>query len=158
MHEPIKRHVEGYLSRPDGVPVEFTDHLLRCQPCREELAAMKAHSELVRSLRVPADIEPRPGFYARVVERIESQKQNSFWALFLEPAFGRRIAVAAFSLALLIGVYLFSMGPIDVGQPVTAERRQIVLPGEDQVAPVLGADEEQNRGAVLVNLVTYEEQ
>ena len=119
---------------------------------------MQAHSELLQVLRPAFEPEPRPGFYARVIDRIDAQRQNSFWALFLEPAFGRRIAVAAFTLAVLMGVYLFSMDPVSTVRPVTAERRQIVLPGEDQVAPVLGADEEQNRGAVLVNLATYEEQ
>lgn len=158
MHEPIERHVEDYLNRSGGVPPEFTTHLDRCEPCRRKLNAMQAQAELLHTLRPDRDVEPRAGFYARVIERIEAQRQSSFWNIFLEPAFGRRIAVAALSLALVMGAYLFSSESRDNARPATFQTRQMMLPGEDQVAPVLGADEEQDRGAVLVNLATYEDQ
>ncbi len=159
MHEPVERHVEDYMNRSGGVPPEFTAHLDRCEPCRRELNAMQAQAELLHTLRPARDVEPRAGFYARVIERIEAQKQNSLWSIFLEPAFGRRIAVAALSLALLMGVYLFSSESRENAHAgVFQTRQQIALPGEDRVAPVLGAGEEQDRGAVLVNLATYEDQ
>ena len=159
MHEPIERHVEEYLNQPGAASPEFMTHLERCEPCRREVNAMQAQAELLRILRPAQEIEPRPGFYARVLDRIEGQKQNSFWNIFLDPSFGRRIAVAALSLALLMGAYLVSSEPRGENEPaVVLARQQITLPGEDRVAPVLGADQEQDRGAVLVNLVTYEDQ
>ena len=159
MHEPIERHVEEYLNQPGAAPPEFTTHLERCEPCRREVSAMQAQAELLRILRPAQELEPRVGFYARVLDRIDGQKQNSFWNIFLEPSFGRRIAVAALSLALLMGAYLVSSEPRGESESrVALARQQITLPGEDRVAPLLTADRDQDRGAVLVNLVTYEDQ
>jgi len=159
MHEPIERHVEEYLNQPGSAPPEFITHLQRCELCRHEVSVMQAHAELLRMLRPVEELDPRAGFYARVLDRIDGQKQNSFWNIFLEPSFGRRIAVAALSLALLMGGYLVSSEPRGENQStVVLARQQITLPGEDRVAPVLGADQEQDRGAILVNLATYEDQ
>jgi hypothetical protein len=96
-----------------------------------------------------------------VLERIETQRQSSIWSIFLEPAFGRRLAVASAVFAVLMGLYLVGSEP--VGRPSIAQRgystpASAVLPGEDEPGPVLGADQDQDRGAVLVNLATYQEQ
>ena len=53
-------------------------------------------------------MEPRPGFYARVMERIEAQTPTSVFTLFFDSLFGRRIAMASLALALLLGVYVIS--------------------------------------------------
>jgi anti-sigma factor RsiW len=159
MHEPVKANVEDYLAGSDTLPREFTAHLLACESCRRELAELKTQSALVRLLRPPDEVEPRVGFYARVIERIDAQRQSSIWAVFLEPAFGRRLAVASALLAVLMGFYLVSSEP--GGHQMMAPNsiaRTIVLPGEDEPGPVLGAGEDQDRGAVLVNLATYREQ
>ncbi len=162
MHEPVKNHIEAYLSRSQrsALPAEFTAHLMACGSCREELTAMESQSRLFDLLVPSADVEPRPGFYARVLERIESQRPVSFWSIFLEPAVGRRIAIASMALALLMGVYLFSSEP-GTSIAVQSARSGVsaqVLDNEDQPGPVLGAGAEQDRNAVLVNLVTYQEQ
>lgn len=164
MHEPIRNDLEAYLKRSErnGLSAEFTAHLEECERCRMELRELVAQSDLVQLLRPPADLEPRAGFYARVVERIDSQRQNSFWSIFLEPAFGRRIAMASAALVVLMGVYLFSTEPgtrhltnMHAPEPAVVQ----MLDGEDQPAPVLGAaNVEQDRNAVLVNLATYREQ
>lgn len=155
MHEPIREHIEAYLAGSDGLPVEFMAHLKSCDSCREEAGVLKLNSELLRVLRPPADVEPRPGFYARVVDRIDSQRQSSIWSLFLEPAFGRRLAMASATLAVLMGLYLFTSEP---GLAPDDGRAGIVLPGEDHVVPMLGVHgREQDRGMILVDLVSFQE-
>lgn len=159
MHEPVKVNVEDYLAGSDTLPREFTAHLGACEACRCEVAELKTQSLLLRKLRPREDVEPRVGFYARVVDRIETQRQSSIWSVFLEPAFGRRLAVASAVLAVLMGFYLVSSEPAghQILHPSIAHG--VVLPGEDEPGPVLGAgDQDQDRGAVLVNLATYREQ
>jgi hypothetical protein len=162
MHEPVKAHVEDYLAGSDRLPREFTAHLMDCDECRQEINALKIQSALFGALRSPEDAEPRAGFYSRVLERIEAQRQSSIWNIFLEPAFGRRLAVASAVFAVLMGLYLVGSepnGPSPMARgyssPVSA-----VTPGEDEPGPVLGGDhdQDQDRGAVLVNLATYQEQ
>ncbi len=157
MHEPVKAHVEEYLTGSDSLPRQFTAHLDVCLACQQELAELKMQSAWLQLLRMPAEAEPHPGFYARVIERIDSQRQSSIWSLFLEPAFGRRLAMASAVLAVLMGLYLVSSEPS--GPYVAHEQpsHTVILPGEDEVAPVLGAGPEQDRGAILVNLATYQE-
>src|SRR5664279_1766542 len=111
MHEPVKANVEDYLAGSDTLPREFTAHLLACEPCRQEVAELKTQSIVLRSLKVPEEIEPRVGFYARVIDRIDAQRQSSIWSIFLEPAFGRRLAVASAVLAVLMGFYLVGSEP-----------------------------------------------
>src|SRR5439155_13666164 len=78
----------------------------------------------------PVEVEPRPGFYARVMERIEAQGA-SIWDLFFESAFGKRIAVASLALALLLGIFLVTQERSE--QPMIAEDEQqqevLQLPG-----------------------------
>ena len=105
MHREIRDHIEDVLagSQPDA-----REHLAQCEECRTEVQGMQEQTALIRELRAPEDFaaDPRPGFYARVMERIEAEGPISIWNLFIESAFGRRIAVASLALALLIGVYL----------------------------------------------------
>jgi hypothetical protein len=168
MHEPIKDHVEDYLTRSDStsLPAEFTAHLVSCADCRDELSAMEKHARIVRVLKATDEIEPPAGFYARVLERIDAQRPISIWSIFLQP-FGRRLAYASFALAVLMSVYLVSTEPGAVqpaGSYVSSSNPMLqnsaMLPGEDEPGMVLGriTDAEQNRGAVLVNLATYQEQ
>src|SRR4051794_10022273 len=160
MHEPVKVNVEEYLAGSDTLPREFTAHLLACDVCRRELDELRVQSTLLRALKGQEDFEPRAGFYARVVERIDVQRQSSIWSIFLEPAFGRRLALASAVFAILTGFYLISSEPgLPPVLPYTAGP---VLPGEDEPGRVLGAsdqyhDQDRDRGAVLVNLATYEE-
>lgn len=159
MHEPVKEHLEAYLAGSDQLPVEFMAHLKNCDSCREEAGALKLHSDLLKILKPPEEVEPRPGFYARVVERIDAQRQSSIWSLFLEPAFGRRLALASATLAVLMGLYLFTSEPALTTVVVDRNRSElIVFPGEDQVAPNLGRHgREQDRGIILVDLASFRE-
>ena len=105
MHPVMRDRLEKALA---GTPDEAAQrHLAECPECSAEFEFMKEHAEALRLLQAPVELEPRAGFYARVMERIEAEGA-SIWDLFFESAFGRRIAIASLALALLFGVYLIS--------------------------------------------------
>jgi len=155
MHRVIRDHLEQVLAdsaADSNRPAQ--EHLMECEECRGEIAAMREHALMLRTLRTADEIEPRPGFYARVMERIEAQGPVSIWNVFSESPFGRRIAVASMALAMAIGVYLFTAEQPDTGVPT----HEIVFAGEDQPGLDMTNSGAPDRAAVLVNLVTYREQ
>src|SRR5579872_7309278 len=87
----------------------------------------RADSGIAGARRFAADL--RPGFYARVMERIEAEGPISIWNLFIESAFGRRIAVASLALALLVGVYLVSSERSAQDPMVAAQESQAEISG-----------------------------
>jgi predicted anti-sigma-YlaC factor YlaD len=154
MHRSIRDHLEEVLagSRDDGSRglargSEVAEHLKNCEECGGQVEAMREQALLLRHLR--SEAEPRPGFYARVMERIEAEGPASIWNVFIESTFSRRVAMASMALALLFGVYV-----------VTAEQNEhatITVDGNasNQVWNQPGTPD---RDAILVNLVTYQEQ
>jgi hypothetical protein len=174
MHREIRDHIEDVLAGSQPVSRDTLkharEHLTQCDECRTELQGMQEQTALIRELRAPADFatDLRPGFYARVMERIEAEGPISIWNLFIESAFGRRIAVASLALALLIGVYLVtsersaddSLIALEAQQ---ANTEQTFVAGEDAPArEITRVDEsptdQSSEDAVLANLVTYREQ
>ncbi|HUA19904.1 MAG TPA: hypothetical protein VMB25_14235 [Bryobacteraceae bacterium] len=154
MHQPIRDYLEDYLrGAAQGIPQGFQAHLDSCEECAQEIRLLEQHSQDLRALRTP-ETEPRAGFYARVMERIEAQ-QASIWSAFLERRFGLRLAVASAALALLMGAYLISSDP--GGMPGSGP--SVVL--TDTSAPYTSIQPElvqqQQRDAVLVNLASYHE-
>ena len=106
-------------------------------------------------------MEPRPGFYARVLERIEAQTPSSVFTLFFDSLFGRRLAMGSLALALLLGVYVISSeqmaDPAAFVSNLSSDLPQGlpgVLDGYAQTRLVTSAPDQN---AVLVNLVTYRE-
>jgi|SRR5581483_1158614 len=158
MHRVIRDRLEEVLSQAPGTDLA-KQHLEECEECRVEVEQMRAQAGLMRTLRAADEVEPRAGFYARVMERIEAEGPISIWNVFSESPFGKRIAVASMALALLIGVYLFNA---EQPEPAVASHQvEFVpgqLPGEDQPGLVLTGTGAPDRDAVLVNLVTYREQ
>jgi predicted anti-sigma-YlaC factor YlaD len=161
MHRLVQNHIEDVLAGVE--PASVAEHLGACEECRSQVTAMRGHAAAMRELRAPAP-EPRPGFYARVMERIEAQGPVSIWNLFIESAFGRRIAVASLALALLVGIYLIS-SERSADQPVMAgqQGQAAVVAGEDGPGQVLSIIDhsslnQPSEDAVLANLVTYQEQ
>jgi len=157
MHRVIRDHLEEVLAEAPGAGPK--QHLEDCEECRTEVSQMREQARLLRALRSAAEAEPRAGFYARVMDRIEAQGAGSIWNVFSDSPFGRRIAVASMALAVAIGLYLFSAEQQERG--TVAQPVQFVagtLPGEDQPGLDLTQRGAPDRGAVLVNLVTYQEQ
>jgi hypothetical protein len=148
MHRSIQDHLEEVLAgaRDDGSR-DRDGHLKNCAECNREVEAMREQALLLRNLR--SEAEPRAGFYARVMERIEAEGPASIWNVFIESTFGRRIAMASMALALLLGVYV-----------VSAEQKEHATVTVDATVPnqVWNQPGTPDRDAVLVNLVTYQEQ
>jgi hypothetical protein len=158
MHRVIRDHLEEVLADlPGNNPAR--QHLDECEECREEIGRMREHARLLRNLRQVEQVEPRPGFYARVMECIEAQRPVSIWNVFSDSPFGRRIAVASMALALAIGAYMFTAEQTTPAlAPHPIEFVSGTLPGEDQPGLDLTKSGAPDRAAVLVNLVTYREQ
>lgn len=167
MHRLIQDRLEQVLRETDGERVDNNPaaaHLAACEECRLEVSAMRRHAAMLRTLRAPEDLTPRPGFYARVMERIDAQRPIDIWQLFFDSAFARRIAIASMATALLLGVYLVSSERLaSEPQPVTLS---VALPDEltgdvpsaaARPGVVVSAGL-PDKDAVLVNLVTYREQ
>lgn len=160
MHQPIRDNLEEHLKASGRtIPQEFHEHLAACKECAGELRQHEAQARMLRSLQAEREMEPRPGFYARVMERIEQQRPQSIWSILLEPRFGRRIAVASAVMAVLLGTYLVTTEP---SAPDLASSQQ------DTVLTVVPADSpltvegntlrlQRQRDAVLVNLASYHE-
>jgi hypothetical protein len=158
MHRLIRDHLEEVLAgaEPEN---DRLRHLRECEDCQQQVEAMREHAALLRELRTPASagVEPRPGFYARVMERIEARGAGSIWTAFFESPFGRRIALASITLAVLLGVYLVTSEQAMEPFNATSEPVQMIA-GEDQPGLALTGEATPDRDSVLLNLVTYQEQ
>jgi anti-sigma-K factor RskA len=173
MHRVIRDHLEDVLAQSHALADEqpsagereagvrdYELHLQQCEDCRVEIAAMRDHSVALRQLR--ADAEPPAGFYARVMERIETRRVGSIWNLFSESPFGRRIAIASMALALLASIYLVTSEQSVEQANIPEQMISATLPEDgisaSDVRMVVGDGGVPSRDAVLVNLVTYREQ
>lgn len=153
MHEPLTKGLEDYLSgkHPTDDSIRLRAHLSGCSDCRSAAQAFEEQSELLRALRVGETVEPAPGFYARVMERIEAQASGSLWSLFMEPIFARNLVFA--SLTLLV---LFSTVAVTVDrQPgMHSALPYELVAGSNPDAATLSASGD-DRAEVFSNLASY---
>lgn len=142
MHAVIEDRFEDFLAGTvDGeMRVRMEAHLSECAQCREEVATMREMSDLFSVLRSADAPVPAPGFYARVADRIERDRPVSFWSTILEPAFGRRLALASLLLLATLGTVLvsretqeYATGPspemimaVEKDSPVVMDRDQML--------------------------------
>lgn len=154
MHRSIRGRLEdllafrGIASRDK----ELSAHLSSCTECSSEFSSMQAQAEMLTSLRAPEEMEPGPGFYARVIQRIEECAKESMWGAFICSPFAKRLIYASLTVAVMLGTYV-----------VTQEARDGHLLGRQAVvaqnlhydAPVVGS-EVQQRDAVLENFAVHE--
>ena len=159
MHQPVRDHLETYLSHTRGnsnersVPQEFHAHMVSCRSCADEVRLLADQSRLLLASHSAEQLEPQPGFYARVMDRIERQRRpDSFWTIFQEPAFGKRLTYACTALLLVLGTYLVSS---EAGDQSVAPAVAVA-----PVQPYSGPDgtvQPKDRDAVLVNLASFHE-
>jgi hypothetical protein len=102
---------------------------------------------MLQELRVPEEVEPAAGFYARVMQRIEERARQSIWAVFIYSPFAKRLTYASFALAVLLGSYVIAEESRDghLTAPST-----MVAQGSHFDPPVVGSTAQQ-RDAVLEN-------
>lgn len=157
MHRQVRDKLEDYLKGSgSNMSAEFQRHLQECSDCAGELRGLEAQSQLLRSLRAANDAEPRAGFYARVMERIEAQQPFSIWSVFLQPKFGFRLAVASGMLAALLGAYLVTSEPS--GPENSVATTTMVSSPASKTATDASLDQagvQRQRDAVLVDLASY---
>jgi hypothetical protein len=162
MHQPVSDNLEDYLRSVGGkfakrIPADMEAHLGSCGECARELELIEKHTLGLRALRSPQAMEPRSGFYARVMQRIEDARtSNSIWSVFLEPVFAKRLVYASVTMVLLVSTYILATEPGDRGvyhasSSVSAPAAQMSSSDDDSTATA------QERDAVLVNLAAYQE-
>jgi len=152
MHGLIRERLEDYLGGAPGRAPEVEEHLRDCEQCREELSWMQDQARLLHVLAPSRPMDPTPGFYARVLGRIDSERRPSFWDAFLEPAFGRRLLATSLMLVCLLGGYLAFTEAANEAPATTPEA---VMAAEHP--PGLGSNVDRDRETVLVSLATYRE-
>jgi anti-sigma factor RsiW len=151
MHQPVRDELEDYLAGKPARSAEFSDHLTACQECAAELGVLREQARLVGVLRAGETAEPAPGFYARVLSRIEQRVKPSIWALLLEPRLGFRLAMASAALAFIVSVYIVSTEPFRAA-PAAPSAIVVALPQQDTPATVA-----QDRDVVLASLASFQE-
>ena len=158
MHQPMRDSLEEYLKgSTHQIPQAFHAHLEACEDCASELRLLETQANMLRSLRSVEDVAPPPGFYARVMGRIEEQGRVSVWSVFLQPSFGRRLAIASATLVVLLGTYLVTTEP---GDQSVASIPSVATDGVSMPAPEASAVDDslqRQRNAVLVDLASFHE-
>ncbi len=157
MHSLLSEHLEGYLSGNLGHAERqaLEAHLSACPRCRGQMAGFLESAEHIRALRPPQDIELElpAGFYARVMEQADQEREVPFWAVLLEPSFGRRLVFACLMLLALLGTYVAAIERPDYP---SQHRPEVLLTRQDSLPvpePRFGSDLERNRSTVLATLV-----
>ncbi len=150
MHGSIRNRLEFLLTGKGECP-EAEQHLLSCQSCSSELDVMRSQSKLLRTLRSEEEVEPAAGFYARVIQRIEERAKDSIWAVFIYSPFGKRLAFASLTIAVLLGSYVLTEEGLDghlLGAKMVAQQMH-----DD---PLVVGDQAQQRDAVLENFAVHQ--
>jgi hypothetical protein len=153
MHQPVREGLEDYLAGKPSRTGDFGNHLKACMECAAELEILREQARLVGMLRPSEILDPAPGFYARVLSRIERRVKPSVWALLLEPTLGRRVALASAALALVVSAYIVSTEPFRMTpatSPAIAAIRELPQQGT-------AATSEQDRDVVLASLASFQE-
>ena len=150
MHGSTRNELESLLNGSANAGA-LEQHLTSCRECAGEVAAMRSHHDLFRSLKPKEEIEPAAGFYARVLQRIEERK-DSIWAVFVYSPFGKRLAFASLSIALVLSSYVVAQEKLD--GHLMADTTVIANQQVHYDAPMDG-DQAQQRDAVLENFATH---
>ena len=159
MDRQIERDLEEYLHRLDGSRPEDADKITEFRRLLEQtdeetrrlVTAMAESSRMLRLLRAPQTASPAPGFYARVIERVEQRRSGSLWSAFLDRQFSRRLAYASLLLLFLMSATIFWSDPPRA--EVAMDPANVMV---EQHESHVGDNPEQDREAVLVDLASYQ--
>jgi anti-sigma factor RsiW len=156
MDQFLKDNLETYLSGElhERQKAEWDAYLAAHPAAAQQVALHEETASMLRELRPPEDNwSGAPGFYDRLMDRIEEQRRIPFWSVFLQPPFGRRLAFASLMWLALLGSYFVTVtDPADSPRHV-AESFLIEKPSS--VFEVrLGADLNANRSSMLATLIS----
>jgi len=156
MHRSIRDRLEDLLTARGaaGKDSKLNAHLSSCAECSSEFSSMQAQAKLLTSLRAPEELDPAPGFYARVVQLIEERAKESMWAAFIYSPFAKRLIYASLSVAVMLGTYVVTQEARD-GHLHLMSGQAVVAQNAHYDAPVVGSEAEQ-RDAVLENFAVHE--
>lgn len=165
MDRHIKEDLEEYMRGAMGPSgkAAFEQRLAASdEETRRMVAMFQQQAEMIRQVYSPIDdVAPAPGFYSRVMDRIQSQRSTSIWAVFLEPQFFRRLAFASAALFILLSLTMVTTTN-ESGEALWASESSPAMGAPmdamaGQEPAQLGASQEQDRNVILVNLATYQE-
>jgi anti-sigma factor RsiW len=154
LRDILEDYLSGNLSRSRKAQLE--SHLARHPEAAEQLEEFRRTSLLLTELRAPEDAPgPEAGFYARVLQCIEQQRDEPFWTFFLQPIFVRRLAFGSLMWLAMVGSYVVSFGnpSEEIGQRLAATlltERTV----SDYYRVRLGNNLEQNRDSMLAVVMT----
>lgn len=173
--KPLEEGLEGIIESgrlPD--PQTPVGAFLHSNPsARQEVTDMMDLSRLIRENFVLSQeerdsVEPAPGFYARVLARIESQAvPPSIWNFFLEP-FSMRLVYASLALAILLfAATVFDGTPAAEPELASSDTIQstegpalptaILASDSDGFPMVESKNQDEDRSATLMQLTTYDQ-
>lgn len=151
MHESIRNRLEDLLTaRGAAVEEDLAKHLSGCRKCSAKIEAMRSQAELLQTLRAE-EVEPAPGFYARVLQRIEARAKDSIWAVFLYSPFGKRLAYVSLTVAVTLGTYIITQESLD--GHLGGDRSTLAQTVYDH--PLVAGSQDEQRDAVLANFASH---
>ena len=154
MHGSVREELENLLAaKPSAGAGNITGHVSNCAKCASEIDAMRSQAEMLKTLKMPVEIEPGPGFYARVLQRIEEGARRSIWWVFVYSPVGKRLAYASLALSVVLGSYVIAAESSDGHLTHSAYTPKAVSSGHYD--PIVIGSAEQQRTAVLANFVSH---
>jgi predicted anti-sigma-YlaC factor YlaD len=155
MHHIIQDGLEDFLAGTagNGDRARIEAHLGECAECRQEVATMREMSDLFSTLRSPEPPLPAPGFYARVSNLIDKQQPESFWSLFLEPVFGKRLALASLLLLATLGTVLMVR---ETDEYAVGPSPEMIMAVEHD-APLMESGPAMDRDQMLFTLASHKQ-
>ena len=156
MHELVRERLEEFLQATgerEGLTA-LRAHIMSCESCRREVADMGTQARMLQLLRSPAEIETDAGFYAQVMERIESRRSASALYAFMDPAFARRLMFASLTALLVVGSYLVYAERA----PLMGESSPVaIIATQTPEQDLVGANPARDRETMLLTLASYQE-
>lgn len=149
MKKPILDDLEKYLAGEMSPDAAARFEAALDGEGQAQMAGFREQNEMLRTLRAPEEMDPAAGFYARVMERIESQAAASLWSVFFEPLFAKKLAFA--SLALLVVLSSAAM----TANPSMHEAVPLEIVAESVLEPAPGTDAEHDRQVVFASLAGF---
>jgi anti-sigma factor RsiW len=152
MHAVVMESLEEYLSgtlKPE-TRRDIEAHLSICDSCRQEVAGMREISGLFESFIPEEELEPAPGFYARVMQEVGGRRAvPSLSAFFgLDLVFARRLVFASLLMLAALGSYLVSR---EAGFPSGSSPEAVMAQQESPQFDAAPAHE-----AMLATMTAYE--